>query len=113
MVFGCITLFKLLHKISLTYLLPAMFPNPWNKVSSHVEKICVKALCVCLTKSCVYVCVCAGGQIVCEGVVCHKVVFGLLVCDGAVCQKVTNLITDTVAKNLLVSSGDQGASPEP
>ena len=69
--------FKLLNKISLTYLLPAMFPNPWNKVSSHVEKICVKALCVCVTKSCVCVCV---GQIACEGVVCHKVVFERLVC---------------------------------
>lgn len=76
--------------------------------------MCESVVCVCVFDKKLCICVCVrGGQIVCEGVVCHKVVFGLLVCDGAVCQKVTNLITDTVAKNLLVSSGDQGASTEP
>ena len=88
MVFGCITLFKLLHKISLTYLLPAMFPNPWNKVSSHVEKICVKALCVCVfdKKLCIYVCVCGGGKL-CVKELCVTKLFLDYLCVTVRCVK--------------------------
>jgi hypothetical protein len=66
-------------------------------LKKYVWKRCV---CVCNKKLCMCVC---GANCVWRSCVSQSGFWKTCVCDGAECQEVTNLITDTVAKNLLVS----------